>query len=369
MIIQILCIIVLLMLLVWQKQDIMAEKEEKRYSIYCIVLTLAVVLAEIGCSLTDNSVPQNRAWSILFNVVGFGLSPFVFLAEPRYYCKKQKLKRNWFFLPAVLLLFLVLASPYTGWIFFVTKECVYFRGPLFILYLAVFTFSVAVNLWYKIRAIRFYPRYLQMKVISGTVFMLSGLMVQVVIPKYLMSWMIIAVYLVFNYALTCETGSMTDGLTGLMNRAAFNRMSYNMEPKKDKQYYVVMLDVNNFKEINDTKGHAYGDFCLREIAAILTETFRTDAHVFRYGGDEFTILMWARSHFHVEEYLARMLTKIAERQRTYQVFPEIAAGYEKYLDGKEFLWILERADDRMYQNKQSMKKREGGLHDDLSGGV
>lgn len=178
MIIHILCVVVLLILLRWQLQDIMLDKKLKKYSTYCILLTLLVVLAETGCTLTDNTVPENRGWSILFNVIGFGMSPFVFLVESQFYYLKKVEKEYWFYVPALLNLFCVIASPFTGWIFYVTEECKYSRGPLFPVYILAFLFSILLTMCRKIYAIRNYPRYFHSRIIGSTCIMLLGLVVR-----------------------------------------------------------------------------------------------------------------------------------------------------------------------------------------------
>ncbi|MED9905393.1 MAG: GGDEF domain-containing protein [Lachnospiraceae bacterium] len=355
MIIHIFSIMVLLILLWWQYQDIMIDKKVKKYSIYCIVLTLIVVFAETGCKLTDNTVPENRVWSILFNVIGFGVSPFVFLVESRFYYLRNVKKHIWFYIPAFFNLLLVIASPFTNWIFCVTKDCRYGRGKLFPVYLVVFAFSVFVSLWRKMEAIQNYPRYFRARIVGSTGFMLLGLLVQVLSPMYSVSWIIISVYLVLYYALACEMGSMLDGLTGLLNRTAYNKMIEKCKVQKNRQHFLIMLDVNNFKTVNDTKGHVYGDFCLKEIAAMLMEVFEVNAHVFRLGGDEFSVLLWTRQDSDIETYITEIEKRTAERKRLYEAFPEIAIGYERIEAGKELKEVIDTADAKMYQNKQRMK--------------
>ena len=355
MAIHILCIVVLLILLQWQQQDIMLDKKVKRYSMCCIVLTLIVVLAETGCTIVDNTVAENRLWSILLNMIGFGVSPFVFLVESNFYYLKQKSGNYLIYVPAAINLFFVCASPFTGWIFYVDKYCQYDRGPLFLIYIAVFAFSVFVTMVRKINAIRNYPRYFKTRIISSTSLMLLGLIIQIIYPMYAVSWMIISVYLVLYYALAYEINGMVDGLTGLLNRMAFNKMSSNFERRRNKRYCLIMLDVNDFKAVNDTKGHTYGDFCLKEISDILIEIFERNAYVFRFGGDEFSIIITEHKNENTELKIEKMRRLIEEKQRLYQPFPEIAVGYEIIEDGKNMRDVIDSADLKMYENKQKMK--------------
>lgn len=86
-----------------------------------------------------------------------------------------------------------------------------------------------------------------------------------------------------------ETRSRTDALTGLCNRWWYNEQLKDRsgQPEYRRRYALFLLDVDNFKNINDTHGHLCGDQVLRRIAGIMEETFRSDGLVCRWGGDEF----------------------------------------------------------------------------------
>ncbi|MBQ1539346.1 MAG: GGDEF domain-containing protein [Desulfovibrio sp.] len=79
-----------------------------------------------------------------------------------------------------------------------------------------------------------------------------------------------------------------DALTGLLNRGAFERMRLQNEKRKTA---LILVDVDKFKEINDTHGHDVGDKVLQKVARFLLQSFRAEDHVFRLGGDEFAIIM------------------------------------------------------------------------------
>ena len=81
-----------------------------------------------------------------------------------------------------------------------------------------------------------------------------------------------------------------DVLTGILNRRAFEQICQASAEKK-QQIALLLIDLDNFKYINDNYGHAGGDTALKELARILTETFRTDDYVARIGGDEFAVIL------------------------------------------------------------------------------
>ena len=81
-----------------------------------------------------------------------------------------------------------------------------------------------------------------------------------------------------------------DALTGILNRRAFDQICHTSSEKK-QPIALLLIDMDNFKYINDNYGHAGGDTALKELARILTETFRTDDYVARIGGDEFAAIL------------------------------------------------------------------------------
>jgi diguanylate cyclase (GGDEF)-like protein/PAS domain S-box-containing protein len=89
--------------------------------------------------------------------------------------------------------------------------------------------------------------------------------------------------------------STTDELTGIANRRLFNDVlnrEWQRAARLSKPLSMIMLDVDYFKSYNDTYGHQAGDTCLREVASILSESLKRDGDtVFRYGGEEFAIIL------------------------------------------------------------------------------
>lgn len=91
-----------------------------------------------------------------------------------------------------------------------------------------------------------------------------------------------------------QTLAVTDGLTGLLNHRAFSNI-LNREFVKTKRYQkplsLIMMDVDNFKTVNDRYGHQAGDQTLREFARLCSEVVRDIDIVARYGGDEFVVIL------------------------------------------------------------------------------
>lgn len=93
---------------------------------------------------------------------------------------------------------------------------------------------------------------------------------------------------------TVQELSITDELTELFNRRHLYR-ELKKEFQRVKRYNcdlsIIIIDIDHFKQINDKYGHQYGDFVLKELASILRESNRTTDIIFRYGGEEFLIML------------------------------------------------------------------------------
>jgi diguanylate cyclase (GGDEF)-like protein len=88
--------------------------------------------------------------------------------------------------------------------------------------------------------------------------------------------------------------SITDDLTGLYNRRHLNtilRQEFQRSKRHNSDLSCLMLDLDHFKQINDKYGHEFGDKVLREFAAILEEFIRSSDYAFRYGGEEFLLIL------------------------------------------------------------------------------
>ncbi len=88
--------------------------------------------------------------------------------------------------------------------------------------------------------------------------------------------------------------SVTDPLTGLYNRRHFEdnlEREFLRAARYDSKLSFAIIDVDYFKKVNDTYGHSCGDYVLKEVAYLILQTFRKTDMVFRYGGEEFAVII------------------------------------------------------------------------------
>jgi len=97
-----------------------------------------------------------------------------------------------------------------------------------------------------------------------------------------------------NFAVVSESEAKIDPLTGVFNRRSMEIMLINqlsIAKLTNTPFSLAMLDIDDFKKVNDTYGHLVGDYVLRNLAIIIRENLRKSDFIFRYGGEEFLILL------------------------------------------------------------------------------
>ena len=158
-----------------------------------------------------------------------------------------------------------------------------------------------------------------------------------------------------------------DALTELPNRTLFqDRLEHELQrcERGNQTAALLFLDLDQFKAINDSLGHAAGDQLLREVAERLSEHVRGDDTIARMGGDEFTIILSGqRSKEHVLAAASNVARKIAAQLSEpffiegQEVFTSTSIGIALYPDdGKDASTLLRNGDTAMYFAKQAGKK-------------
>lgn len=159
--------------------------------------------------------------------------------------------------------------------------------------------------------------------------------------------------------LALKEQAMHDYLTGLPNRAFFNdrlAMALHFAERHKNRLFLAMFDLNKFKHINDTFGHAMGDELLKSLAVRLSSTFRKTDTIARLGGDEFVLLLSELNAEFDKEELCHKLSRLIEEPfvcKGKMLYIGTSIGTAVYPDnGKTSDELLCYADEQMYISKQ-----------------
>ena len=155
-----------------------------------------------------------------------------------------------------------------------------------------------------------------------------------------------------------HTYASTDPLTGITNRRVFNEICeryFETAQRDDKILTLLMLDLDHFKDINDTYGHQTGDLILIKFASVIQSLLRKSDTFARIGGEEFAILLYgtdSNGAFSLAEKIRSQVNKISLRceNADVSVTTSIGISHNKHTD-KSFSDIFGRADNALYQAK------------------
>ncbi|HJU50491.1 MAG TPA: EAL domain-containing protein [Pseudogulbenkiania sp.] len=153
--------------------------------------------------------------------------------------------------------------------------------------------------------------------------------------------------------------ALTDCLTGLLNRNGFTNALEKALSHAERAHQglaLLFIDLDRFKEINDTLGHKVGDIVLQQVAERLRHSLRREDHIARLGGDEFTIILEQLESPDRAAYSAQRILSVLERPlRIEDIDIQVRAsiGIATYPDcGRTFTSLIEAADVAMYRAKE-----------------
>lgn len=151
-----------------------------------------------------------------------------------------------------------------------------------------------------------------------------------------------------------------DGLTGLYNHRFFFDFldkEFSKLVREGGSISVLMLDIDQFKELNDSWGHLAGDEVLRTVAALLADSVRNHDYIFRYGGEEFAIVLPNSGAVAAEKVARRAHEKVRSHPFRYGRVT-ISVGWSIYPDvAKDRIQLVEQADAALYAAKERGRDR------------
>ena len=184
--------------------------------------------------------------------------------------------------------------------------------------------------------------------------------------------------------------SQTDELTGLANRKTFDSAIssvFNALPQEDEKvegerrapkeiivkenhkYWLVIIDIDDFKRVNDQFGHLYGDEILIHLAQIIRSNFRNEDLQFRFGGEEFVILLSANNQMECMQILERFRCNVEEYQFPNLDTVTVSIGVVEFKKETFHITSIDYADQALYESKRSGKNQITFFEDMLIKGI
>jgi diguanylate cyclase (GGDEF)-like protein len=366
----IISIIILIIIYFSLRKHTKASHYSNRYFFSLLWLNVAVLSSDILITQFNGSATSLgryvllSALTIYFIVALSILVTWLFYVDHRINKRLKNIKSICVIFGPILIVHLVLLvlSINRGYFFYVDVNGFHQRGemliPLIVFNVSVFAFSMVY--------IIFNQKYIPISDFKALLFFpvppILAVAVQLFEPQLRVLWpsMTLSILVIYIYIQSKITN--TDSLTGVFNRREYEYQVYNIENNKNtkKTIGAILIDINNFKSINDDMSHQAGDKALIELGRILTKSVRKNDFIARIGGDEFCVIMQIEKEDKLFEIINRIEKNLADynKKAVHDYCLSISMGYgiyhDKYYESMEnFLHSLDR---KMYEDKAKSKQ-------------
>ncbi len=363
----ILILLILYFSIVNRKQQLSTSNNFFVVLIFSTILMLVLEALSWGFDgLTGTTALRSN---IIFNFILFALNPLVPIVWLNYIDFKifnslDRLKKRLFYIHYLIFSIVIISiNLKTGWIYSISETNFYNRGPfiiLFTVYLFVILFSSIIPLFRNRKS-------LDTSVFSSyfffTFFPVAGAVLQTVFMGQLLIWNAVSLAVLGTYVVLELRNLSKDFLTGLASRRELDEwIKYRVRNSGLKQTFaVIMIDLDDFKNINDTYGHKEGDVALKTFSNIISPAFKKKDIIGRYGGDEFLVIIDTDYDLMVDKAIQRMHSSIDDFNnkgiKPYKL--KFSAGgvlYDPVLHN-DYKELIHQADQKMYKVKRETKNR------------
>lgn len=362
---------ILILVILWLHSDKQEEKRSLQYRLYMLMLdtTIILLLFDIFSRMDTNAYAFYPVLNQLGNFVVFSLSPvlpslwLVYVVNQLFQDEDRSLK---LIKPLILFgfinLMIVVLSLRFGWYYSIDLRNIYHRGPYFILPVIYNIALLSISFVYVIKNMKIIHKNHRFTLIFFPLFFLFSVVLQVIVygvPILLNSVVLSLLFVSLNIQ---NHGMNTDYLTGVNNRKkleSYLRDKIRNSTEK-KSFSAIMVDIDNFKSINDTYGHDMGDSALQAAVKLLNGCIRNTDFLSRYGGDEFFMILSIGEPERLQEVVDRIRLQLskfnASERQDYTL--QFSMGYGVYdvrskATAQEFENML---DQKLYEEKQRKSK-------------
>ena len=282
-------------------------------------------------------------------VIGYNLRINILLSMVFIVLRNEYNKYKWFItIPAMLCGVLTCLAFFTKLVFWydsVTGEIC--RGSLAYTPHITAVLYVCLLLYYGIRALRAEKVEEGAVIIIGCVLNTLCTLVEMLFALRGILMGSIATIIVFYYLHIHTEAFKIDSLTGAFNRLT---MRADLDKYKDTSKYMIMIDLNNLKVINDKYGHDAGDIALKTLASKVRSCLDNGCYLYRIGGDEFVVLCTSKCNLDIDDLVDKIQWSMKDTGYTW------AVGYASFDNKQSVAEVYKKADAAMYSNKSEMKR-------------
>ena len=359
------------------------SRRVKKELILIAILIMTATLCEFLGIYLNNTTQELKVVHGIVKAIGFTISPIIPILYVRVIGFKymgKSLKNCVFAIGIVngIFEFISIKKPI---IFYIDTNNVYRHGKFYVLYVVMYFIEI---LLFIIELLKYTKRYQSRNIltlISILTFLIFGFSIRMFDSTVYTDWLVVAITFLMFIIYYSDLALKVDPLTGLLNRKSYE----NRLKKLNYLTAIILLDVNDFKIVNDQFGHQYGDKILKIIAKTILNSYGKYGYCYRVGGDEFCVVLKPGK-------LEELLQKQKNRHDNYQVIENLNINFDKMLS-KEYethpvlrhgvskgygiyyavndefkhnyysketvMEVVKIADERMYKDKNNKKVNNG----------
>jgi len=347
------------------------EKESIQHKLYMMMLQITILMLVVDIFSRFDGRP-GTIYPVINNFGNFliflisPILPSLWLLYVHLQVSHEEGKMRRLFCPllainAINAVMLVLTQIF-GWFYYIDSDNIYHRGPLFLLsasitiVLILVTFVLVIVNRKKIEKKHYFSLvFFAVPPFVGIILQIVFYGISIILNSVVLSLLIVSLN-IQNHSI------YTDYLTGVNNR---KKLEIYLKEKirtstEDKTFSAILIDLNDFKSINDTFGHDTGDNALQISAKLLSSCLKPNDFIARFGGDEFCIVLDVSDRSDLEEIVCRINNCIEEYNESsnqpYTLGFSIGYAVYDYHSCMKMEEFQKQIDILMYENKQTKKE-------------
>ena len=337
----------------------MVSRKLKWEAITAFSLVAAAAFSEAVCTLTNGGPAYLLRPHRAFQLIEFCCAPLIGVAVAIAFGWTEKPLIP-IILSGVHLVFQLVCFP-LNLVFSVDRQNVFHREQLYPVYVAALVFSAAYCVLAIIQSNRRYHSGNDAVLMLTLTTMCIGISLQLFVSSGIrIAYLTIAVCCQLLASRSYQLSMQLDGVTELLNRQCYKNCLSNLH----SDCVIIFFDINKFKEVNDTYGHAVGDYCLKRVAEAIQEIYQLHGGCYRVGGDEFCVILRRRVEL-LDKLNDAFLALIEQKHQEDCRIPYVALGFAFFCGGYSNIQaVVDEADAMMYKNKKKLKEEseKPGIH-------
>ena len=367
------CIFVILIVLLQIKRAKDNRAQQLQFARMLVTVAVLIALEMLWTLMEYGAIGEGTAFlgwavnSVFFIVSGIVGVEWVLFSElvqkSKLYMDKRL--RRLCIIPVVVIAVFAVTAYWNHWLFYIDENGIYHRGSVYFIQIIcsyIMPLLSTVKAFIRSFNAREYTQRREFRALGMVIIMpFVTFVIQMLLPGTPAQCVGLTIGAMSVFIFMKDSQISTDPLTGLNNRY---RMDMYLQSKLEdyvpgkKRLFLMMMDVDEFKSINDTYGHIVGDEAIKHVSqAVKTVGRNTNVFIGRYGGDEFTIICEAASEEELIKISGSINSILSEKSKDLPYSLSLSIGIAEYSeDMKSAQAFIAAADQRLYEAKNAKKK-------------